>query len=395
MAGKAKSRRNATTHGILRRKILRLPGGQFCDGELSDYADRLRAEYPGEDLYSDFLRDDILYAYAAYSKTVDLRNELESQGRWAVINFGDKLDRYFGTSRRALLHNFKALEKLEAERREQEAEPSEEDEPEVEVTDSPQNGEDDGFDFDPEEDHVDQDAEYEKAMLEREERLYIPRSFYLDTTVAVTKGDWSACDETSPGDQVGKGVASDCSESSIDEDGKPSPSSTAEPASLAGTTQDLHERTLSNAIDVDGLLPSDVAGALSRTEAQDERAEVADAEAKSETDSLPSDGLIDQADLACLLADYACVLEDGETQTSFADGSESVMVDKVPNSSAEAESQISEIDTAAVAGGPEMSVRVEEPAPPPSAEVYADSQAVAESCGLPDDDLPAGSLTVQ
>jgi hypothetical protein len=149
-------------------------------------------------------------------------------------------------------------------------------------------------------------------------------------------------------------VATDSSESLIGDDGRPVPSSTAEPTSLAATIHDLPERTHSNAIAVDTLVPSEVADALSPVEAQDDLSETAGAEAKSETDALPSDGLIDQADLASLVASYAGVLEDGETQTSIADCSESVMVN---------EDQISETDTPAVAGGREMSVRVEEPGP--------------------------------
>ena len=347
-AGKNNSRRNAIKHGILERKILLPPNGQPCDHELAEFRDRLRAEYPGEDMYSEFLRDDILFAYSGYGKAIELGKDLESQGRWSRINHGDKLDRYLSTHRKALLHNFKELQKLEAERRQEEQEEAaaaEENQQEVEVTGCPQNGE---------EDDVDHDEEYENAMLECEDYLYTPRSYYLDCSLGNTKRDWFTCDETDPANQVERSVATDSSESLIGDDGRPAPSSTAEPTSLAATIHDLPERTHSNAIAVDTLVPSEVADALSPVEAQDDLSETAGAEAKSETDALPSDGLIDQADLASLVASYAGVLGDGETQTSIADCSESVMVN---------EDQISETDTPAVAGGREMSVRVEEPGP--------------------------------
>jgi hypothetical protein len=392
--GKNNSRKNALQHGILARKILLLPDGQLCDPELSEFDDRLRVEYPGEDMYSEFLRDDALWAFSGYSRAIDFGKYLDSKDRWRRITYGDRLDRYLSTNRKALLHNLKELQKLEAERREQEAELSEENEQEVEITGSSQNGADDGFDFDPKEDHVDQDDEYEKAMLECEEYLYTPRSYYLDTAVVITKGDWFALDETSPTDEVERNVASNCSESPID-DGKPSPGSAAEPVSLAGTTHDLHERTHSNAIGVvDTLALSDVADALPPAEAQDELSETAGTEAKSETASLPSDGLIDQADLASIVASYAGILEDGETQTSIADRSESVMVNTVPNSHADPEDQISETDSPAVATGPEM----EEPTLPLPGEVYDDLQVLPEGCGSkasPSSDLLAASMTVQ
>src|SRR5580704_13702448 len=46
--GKNRSRRNATTHGVLARKTLLLSDGRLCDAELSDYYDRLCDEYPAE-----------------------------------------------------------------------------------------------------------------------------------------------------------------------------------------------------------------------------------------------------------------------------------------------------------------------------------------------------------
>lgn len=179
-AGKNNSRRNAIKHGILERKILLPPNGQPCDHELAEFRDRLRAEYPGEDMYSEFLRDDILFAYSGYGKAIELGKDLESQGRWSRVNWGDKLDRYLSTHRKALLHNFKELQKLEAERRQEEQEEAaaaEENQQEVEVTGCPQNGE---------EDDVDHDEEYENAMLECEDYLYTPRSYYLDCSLGNT-----------------------------------------------------------------------------------------------------------------------------------------------------------------------------------------------------------------
>ena len=310
--GKRISRCNAVRHGILARKTLmeRLPD----DPELSDYYERLKAENPSEDLFTEFLREDTLYAYASYSRALDYEHKMDERGRWNSIGFGDVLSRYISTNRRALLHNFKALRKLEAERCEQEAEAVEENEQEVETTASSattQNDPDDVSNLDDDPDDRDPYLEYLEDLDRRaEENPNLPLSYVLDRSISITKRDYFPSEETVPENLLEGTVTNAGSESPTTEDGKPLVNSAAEQGSGAIPTHVPLELTHSDSTSADGLKSSRTADAVQCVNVVQEPCETSDGETNR---LLSAAGLVDYADLARLVARYASVLAEEET----------------------------------------------------------------------------------
>jgi len=396
--GKSISRRNAIKHGILAKKTLIGLDGLPCDPQLDEYYTRLCTENPAEDLYTEFLRDDTLHAFAGYGKAIDLRNELDRKGRWAQINCGEPLVRYFGAHRKALLHNFKELRRLNAERREQEAEAMEENEQEVEVTGNPataQNGPDNVSDLDEEPDDRDPDFEYQEDLDRRaEENPNLPLSYVLDRSITISRRDYFPSEETVPENFLESIVTNAGSESPTAEGGKQSVNSAAEQGSAAIPTHVPRELTLSDSTSADGLKPSRAADAVQCVNVVQEPCETADGETNR---SLSAAEVVDYADLACLVASYASVLAEEETLTWVVGDSEPALLDTRPGSSTGVERQGSENCVPAAADGSGISTSAEGPAPPLPCEARDESQVSPEADGLQasrTSDLPAASTTV-
>lgn len=109
--GKSKSRRNSVKHGALARKVLFDEQGLPQDVELYQYYEQLREEYPCDNLYEEFLRDDLLFAFHGYARTIQLERAAAKYPGY-MYNQLPKLQRYYTTHRNTLRQNFQELNEL-------------------------------------------------------------------------------------------------------------------------------------------------------------------------------------------------------------------------------------------------------------------------------------------
>ncbi len=115
LRGKNHSRGNSMTHGMLATVLWNAVGEKYAE-DLEGFHDRLDEENPSTDLYSAFLKQDMVYSYSGYAKAIDLEHLLAAKSPWAPMNHSALVQRYLTTHRRALYHGFKELQRLAAAR---------------------------------------------------------------------------------------------------------------------------------------------------------------------------------------------------------------------------------------------------------------------------------------
>ena len=123
--GKSRSRMNSTDHGMLARRTLFSPSGRLKNPELLAFYERLCAENHGDDLFTQFLNEDLLHAYAGYLRGLECEQEIAANGQWQPVGH-EVLARYMTRNRNAIQQNFKLLRKLKEERTQQQEEEQEE-----------------------------------------------------------------------------------------------------------------------------------------------------------------------------------------------------------------------------------------------------------------------------
>ena len=119
--GKSHSRMNSTKHGLLARKTLFGCNGQIGDPELLAFYERLCSENHGDDLFTQFLNEDLLHAYAGYLRGLECEREIAAKDKWQPVGH-EVLARYMTRNRNALHQDFKLLRKLKEERTQREDE---------------------------------------------------------------------------------------------------------------------------------------------------------------------------------------------------------------------------------------------------------------------------------
>ena len=119
--GKSYSRVNALRHGMLANATLFTSDHRVKDPKLKEFYDQLCEENYGDDMYTRFLNEDVLIAYAGYLRGLECEEEAAAAGKWNVVGH-QTLARYVTRHRNTLHQGFKILRKLKQERTEREDE---------------------------------------------------------------------------------------------------------------------------------------------------------------------------------------------------------------------------------------------------------------------------------